>query len=156
MQSTTHHVTIGFYRDTCSYLVRMSYPTRGLTDRRCLMRVSASRSSSHSAAKDEACSKRAPTRVRVFGDPASFPPDRAPANRPAARRTQSYTSKGIWRQGIGSFVRKSYVQALCPVVLCPYLCTYDARLSAVSARFPCLKPASSGFIYNVYIYIYTL
>ena len=39
--------------------------------------------------------------------------------------TQSYISKGIWRQGIGSFVRDSYVSTLWPVVICPYLCTSD-------------------------------
>ena len=33
---------------------------------------------------------------------------------------QSYMSKGIWRQGIGSFVRYFYVSTLCPVVICPY------------------------------------
>ena len=32
---------------------------------------------------------------------------------------QSYISKGMWRQGIGSFVRNSYVSTLCPVVICP-------------------------------------
>ena len=31
-------------------------------------------------------------------------------------------SKGIWRQGIASFVRNSYVSTPCPVVICPYLC----------------------------------
>ena len=38
---------------------------------------------------------------------------------------QSYTSKGIGRQGMGSFVRESYVSALCPVVLCLNLCTSE-------------------------------
>ena len=38
---------------------------------------------------------------------------------------QSYTSKDIRRQGIGSFVRNSYVSTLCPVVICPYLCTSE-------------------------------
>ena len=38
-------------------------------------------------------------------------------------RPQSYISKGIRRQGIGSFVRNSYVSTLCPVVVCPSLCT---------------------------------
>ena len=38
---------------------------------------------------------------------------------------QSYMSKGTWRQGIGSFVRNSHVSTLCPVVICPYLCTSD-------------------------------
>ena len=40
---------------------------------------------------------------------------------------QSYISKGMRRQGIDSFVRISYVSTLCPVVICPYLCTSDAR-----------------------------
>ena len=34
-------------------------------------------------------------------------------------------SKGIRRQGIGSFIRNSYVSTLCPVVMCPYVCTSD-------------------------------
>ena len=34
-------------------------------------------------------------------------------------------SKGIWRQGVGPFVRSSYGSTLCPVVMCPYLCTSD-------------------------------
>ena len=37
--------------------------------------------------------------------------------------TQSCNNKCIGRQGIGS----SYVSALCPVVICPYLCTSDSR-----------------------------
>ena len=49
-------------------------------------------------------------------------------NRGGGRVLRSYTSKGIGRQGIGSFVRKSYVSTLCPVVICPYLC---ALLSTV-------------------------
>ena len=39
---------------------------------------------------------------------------------------QSYISKGIRRQGIGSFVRSSHVSTLCPVVICPSLCTSEA------------------------------
>ena len=42
-----------------------------------------------------------------------------------SRDSQSYTSKGIWRQGIGSFVRNSCVSTRCPVVMCPYLCTSE-------------------------------
>ena len=41
------------------------------------------------------------------------------------RARQSYTSKGIWRQAVGSFIRNSYVSTICPVVKCPYLCTSD-------------------------------
>ena len=29
--------------------------------------------------------------------------------------------------GLGSFVRKSYVSTLCPVVICPHLCTSGGR-----------------------------
>ena len=36
---------------------------------------------------------------------------------------QSYISKGIRRQGVGSFVMSFYVSTICPVVICPYLCT---------------------------------
>ena len=67
-------------------------------------------------------------------DPGAFP--ETGSGRPKdARRPQSYTSKGIGPQGTGSFcvVRKSYVPALCPVVLCPYFCTSDA-LSAPPRR----------------------
>ena len=40
-------------------------------------------------------------------------------------QTQSYTSKGMCRRGIGSFVRNSYLSTPCPLVICPYLCTSD-------------------------------
>ena len=33
----------------------------------------------------------------------------------------------MWRQGIGSFVRNPYASALCPVVICPDLCTSDSE-----------------------------
>ena len=39
--------------------------------------------------------------------------------------SQSYVSKGVWRRGIGSFARNAYASTLCPVVICPYLCTSD-------------------------------
>ena len=42
---------------------------------------------------------------------------------PHVHGTQSYTSKGI-----GSFVRNSYVSTIRPVVVCPYLCTSEARV----------------------------
>ena len=42
--------------------------------------------------------------------------------------SQSYISKGIWRQGISSFLRNSCVSTLCPVVICPYSCTSDSDL----------------------------
>ena len=62
---------------------------------------------------------------------ASIPPSRLGTD------AQSYIRKGIWRQGIGSFVRKAYVSTLCPVVVCPYLCTSETRsrtsMSAVGA-----------------------
>ena len=41
------------------------------------------------------------------------------------RASQSYMSKGIWRQGKGPFVGNSYVSTLCPVGICPYLCTSE-------------------------------
>ena len=46
-------------------------------------------------------------------------------------RSKSYISKGIRRQGIGSSVRNSYVSALCPVVICPYLCTSDEVITKI-------------------------
>ena len=49
---------------------------------------------------------------------------------------QSCTSKGIWRQGIGSFVRNSHVSTLCPVVICPYLRTSEEWSPAVGPRVP--------------------
>ena len=51
-----------------------------------------------------------------------------------AAQHQSYITKGIWRQGIGSFVRNSYVSTLCPVVICPYLCTSDSISHAADSR----------------------
>ena len=41
---------------------------------------------------------------------------------------QSYISKGIWRQGIGSFVRNCNISTPSPVFMCPYLCTSDSGL----------------------------
>ena len=43
-----------------------------------------------------------------------------------AWRSELHTSKGIGRQGVGSFVRDSYVSTLRPVVIRPYLCTSEA------------------------------
>ena len=41
-------------------------------------------------------------------------------------RSLSCTGRGIGRQGKGSLLeRRSYVSALCPVVLCPHLCTSE-------------------------------
>ena len=40
-------------------------------------------------------------------------------------KSRSCTSKGIWRRGIGSAVRNPHVSTLCPVVICPYLCTSE-------------------------------
>ena len=42
-------------------------------------------------------------------------------------QAHGYISKGIRRQGIGSSVRNSNVSKLCPVVICPRLCTSDRR-----------------------------
>ena len=59
--------------------------------------------------------------------------------------SESYISEGIWRQGIGSFVRNSYVSTLCPVVICPYLCTSDVLARArAQAALPCRGPGSPG------------
>ena len=38
---------------------------------------------------------------------------------------QKCTSKGIWRQGIVSKHGNSLQKSLCPVVICPYLCSSD-------------------------------
>ena len=43
---------------------------------------------------------------------------------------QSYISKGISPQGIGSFVGNSYVSRLCPVVICPYLRISEFTISS--------------------------
>ena len=56
---------------------------------------------------------------------------------------QSYISKGIWRQGIGSFVRISIVSTLCPVVLCPYMCTSD--------RTQLLQTSHSAHLFHTYV-----
>ena len=57
--------------------------------------------------------------------------------------TRSHISKGIGRRGIGSFVRNSYVSTLCPLVICPYLCTSDsrARHAAMAPRYT--QPSAS-------------
>ena len=45
----------------------------------------------------------------------------AAALRRAALEGRSYIGKGIWRQGMGSLARGSYVSALRPVGMCPLL-----------------------------------
>ena len=64
----------------------------------------------------------------------------------ASAAIQSYISKGIWRQGIGSFVRNSYVSTLCHLVICPYLRTSklrrplaDLQRQSKSYEFPCRR-----------------
>ena len=44
--------------------------------------------------------------------------------------------QGICRQGIGSFVRNSYVSTLRPVVLCPDLCTPERHAGRLAFRAP--------------------
>ena len=62
---------------------------------------------------------------------------------------QSYVSKGIWRQGIGSFAMNSQVSTLRPVVTCPYLCTPGGERSKYIQYtvYVCI------YVY-IYIYIY--
>ena len=60
----------------------------------------------------------------------------------------SYISRGIWRQGIGSFVRDSYVSTLCPVVICPYLCTSEWGLFRPSVSGPLFTIARKGPIWH--------
>ena len=43
--------------------------------------------------------------------------------------SQSYISKGIWRQGIGSFVRNSCVSTLGPLIICPYFVGDGGRVA---------------------------
>ena len=45
---------------------------------------------------------------------------------PRMSKSHSYICEGIWRQGIGSFVRSSCVSTLCPVVVRPHLCWKSA------------------------------
>ena len=40
----------------------------------------------------------------------------------------------MWRQGIGSFVRDSYVSTRYPVVVCPHLCTSEAHQARAQPR----------------------
>ena len=42
-------------------------------------------------------------------------------------RRQKCTSKGIWRQGIVLKHRNSLQKSICPVVICPYLCSSEGR-----------------------------
>ena len=57
------------------------------------------------------------------------------------RQPQSNISKGI-----GSFARHSYVSALCPVVMCPYLCTSEFRHNLTQRRALLGFVESPGFI----------
>ena len=45
---------------------------------------------------------------------------------------QKGTSKGLWQQGIVLKHRNSLQRSLCPVVICPYLCSSDMFQSAAS------------------------
>ena len=56
--------------------------------------------------------------------------------------SQSYTSKGVPRQGVGSLVRSSCVSTLCPVVICLHLRTSERGLAKMRS------------LINIYIYIY--
>ena len=76
---------------------------------------------------------------------------------------QSYRSKGIWRQGIGSFDRNSCDSTRCPVVICPYLCTSDQCLhlrrmrafwSGTDSPSGRMRSLSSQAYMHVCIYIY--
>ena len=55
---------------------------------------------------------------------------------------QSCISRSICRQCIGSFVRNSYVSTLCPVVICPYLCTSEAWTPRAAASRSWRSPSS--------------
>ena len=82
-------------------------------------------------------------------------------------RAQSYT-EGIGRRRVDSFVTNSYVSTLCPVVICPYLCTSEPAFGE-SARdggrvyiyiYICIYTYTYTHIYThihicTYIYIYT-
>ena len=56
------------------------------------------------------------------------------APRSSATGAQSYISKGIWRQRMGSSVRKSFASTLWPVVVCAYLCTSEVLPHALRIR----------------------
>ena len=70
-----------------------------------------------------------------------------------ARRAviHSYIRKGKWRQGIGSFVRSSCVSTLCPVIICPYLCTSEYVIIHI---YIYIYVYTYTYIY-IYIYIHT-
>ena len=57
---------------------------------------------------------------------------------------QSDRSKGIWRQGIGSFIRNSYVSTLRPVVICPYSCPSEETPRRQTRGAP---PADSTLVF---------
>ena len=59
-----------------------------------------------------------------------------------SQRLSELISKGVWRQGIGSFVRNlnSYVSTLCPVVICPPSCISELVAIQVTLNLdPALK-----------------
>ena len=78
-------------------------------------------------------------------------------NHSHSSRCQSYISKGIGRQGTGSFVRNSYVSTLCPVVICPYFCTSDTcapsiavvTITIINSYYYCYY-----YYYHYYYYYY--
>ena len=81
-------------------------------------------------------------------------PPRGTNPKVTAAKGQRGRSKGIWRQGIDSFVRNSYVSTLCPVVICPCLRTSDK----VTLRLPDAWQhlASITFINIIYIIIISI
>ena len=71
--------------------------------------------------------------IRLFAPTRLFPL-RTYLSRPffsahAGYSIRSCISQG--RQGVGSFVRNSYVSTLCTVVICPYLCTSNHGMRRV-------------------------
>ena len=75
----------------------------------------------------------------VAMDMSQLPPDQLPADWKTTyckfwdSGDRSYIRKRIRQQGMGSFVRNSYVSRLCPVVICPYLCTSEASARRAAA-----------------------
>ena len=58
-------------------------------------------------------------------------PSRSDSGR-AGRTPSRSGSRCVWRQSIGSSVRNSYVSTLCPVVICPHLCTSELSYAVVN------------------------
>ena len=92
--------------------------------------------------------KETSTRKRLHSTFAALPINQFFLGLVRATQVRAYDDRAI-----GSFVRNSYVSALCPVVICPYLCRSELG-SLCLHMYICMYVYVCMYIY-IYIYTYT-